>query len=294
MYYRRKTALALLEAFGGELDKRSFQKLLFLFTHRQAKPVYDFVPYQYGCFSFQANADLLTLTKQGTVQQSEKHWHLTQSPTPWATQLLTVDREALIALARQYKDWTPDKLIKYTYKHFPWYATRSRIAEQVLTPDEWAAVVRSRPTEDHPALFTIGYEGVSLEAYLTKLLKNNVRLLCDVRRNPLSMKYGFSKHQLETACRGLGLAYVHLPRLGIPSEDRQELKTQLHYDQLFAHYDDRLEGQNDDLEAVRMLVRTHSRVALTCFEANVCQCHRGTLAQKLTTLPEWHYPVIHI
>lgn len=42
MYYRRKIILALLEQFGGELEKISLQKLLFIFSRRQEKPVYDY------------------------------------------------------------------------------------------------------------------------------------------------------------------------------------------------------------------------------------------------------------
>ncbi|WP_348602891.1 DUF488 family protein [Bartonella tribocorum] len=41
--------------------------------------------------------------------------------------------------------------------------------------------------------FTIGYEGKSLENYLNCLLENNIKILCDVRKNPISRKYGFSK-----------------------------------------------------------------------------------------------------
>ncbi len=52
MYYRRKLELALIQAFGGELSKTDFQKLLFLLTQKQEKPDYDFVPYKYGCFLF--------------------------------------------------------------------------------------------------------------------------------------------------------------------------------------------------------------------------------------------------
>jgi hypothetical protein len=48
-------------------------------------------------------------------------------------------------------------------------------------------------------IVTIGYEGRSLEAFLNLLLQNSVTLLCDVRRNPLSRKYGFSKSTLSKA-----------------------------------------------------------------------------------------------
>src|SRR5690554_2591380 len=74
MYYRRKLVLALLQAFDGKLEKLSLQKLLFLLTRYQERKSYDFVPYKYGCFSFQANADLNTLTKYELVTQDDKSW----------------------------------------------------------------------------------------------------------------------------------------------------------------------------------------------------------------------------
>ncbi|GHT24245.1 hypothetical protein FACS189430_08840 [Bacteroidia bacterium] len=51
MFYRRKVILALLQLFDNELEKIRLQKLLFLFTQRQVKKEYDFIPYKFGCFS---------------------------------------------------------------------------------------------------------------------------------------------------------------------------------------------------------------------------------------------------
>ena len=68
LYYRRKILLALLEVFGGQLTAKSLQKFLFLFTRKQEIKAFDFVPYKYGCFSFQANQDIVTLSKYGYVE----------------------------------------------------------------------------------------------------------------------------------------------------------------------------------------------------------------------------------
>lgn len=76
MYYRRKIILALLEALGRDVSAKSMQKYLFLFTRRQVgEKAFDFVPYKYGCFSFQANQDLVALSKQGylDIEKIEGH-----------------------------------------------------------------------------------------------------------------------------------------------------------------------------------------------------------------------------
>jgi len=58
MLYRQKMILALIEAFGGRIDKLHLQKLLFLLSQRQERPAYEFVPYQYAPYSFTAQRDL--------------------------------------------------------------------------------------------------------------------------------------------------------------------------------------------------------------------------------------------
>ena len=78
MYYRRKVLLALIEKFGGELEKMRLQKLLMLFCETQVKPVFHFVPYKYGCYSFQSNADLNTLIKYGKTEITERSWKLAE------------------------------------------------------------------------------------------------------------------------------------------------------------------------------------------------------------------------
>ena len=85
-------------------------------------------------------------------------------------------------------------------------------------------------------LFTIGYEGLSVEAFTNALLKNDVRLLCDVRKNPLSRKYGFSKSLLEHIMGTVGIEYIHFPDLGIESSRRSSLETQEDYKSLFVNY----------------------------------------------------------
>jgi hypothetical protein len=293
MYYRRKLILGLLEVFGGQLERLRFQKLLFLLTRSQQNPTYDFVPYKYGCFSFSANADLCTMQKYAQVAEEGNYWKKTEQKS-YLTELSANDRSALLALHSRYKSASADDLIRLTYRRHPWFATNSTIKEEKLDKEELAAVEATRATDATPMLFTIGYEGISLEAYLTKLLKNNVKILCDVRRNPLSMKYGFSKKQLENACKGVNITYTHVPGLGIESEKRQSLSEQKDYDILFAQYARRIQQQPEELAAVQQLIEKHGRVALTCFEAKVCQCHRGTLAQFLASRPGWPYSLRHL
>lgn len=135
-------------------------------------------------------------------------------------------------------------------------------------------------------LFTIGYESLSLESYINKLIINDVRVLCDVRKNAFSQKYGFSKSQLQQACTRVGIEYIHIPELGIDSEERQDLVSQKDYDILFAKYERTTLKTNETyLTIILNKIQEKGRVALTCFEKSPIQCHRGRVAKRLMAMP---------
>jgi uncharacterized protein (DUF488 family) len=294
MYYRRKLVLALLQKFGGSLGKTSFQKLLLLLTKQQDKSDYHFVPYKYGCFSFQAMADLSTMTKYGQVAM-DNHGIRKLDNDNYFLQLKEMDKRNLneLYLAHGTKDYK--ELIKYTYHTYPFYAIHSEIAERFLGKEDLTKVRQYKPVSNKTILYTIGYEGITLEEYLNKLIMNDVRVLVDVRNNPLSMKYGFKKSQLLNACKSVGIEYIHIPEVGIISEQRQELNTQQDYDYLFEKYCQvNLQNTISEQERILSLLVKNGRIALTCFEANICQCHRKHLAEAITSLKGWNYDLIHL
>jgi len=294
MYYRRKLILALLELFDGKLEKIRLQKLLFLFAQSQDKPEYDFVPYRFGCYSFSAAADLSTMVKKSQLKEEEKHFEK-MDIARYFTQLRPKDQATLKDIKATYGKLSTTELTKTTYIQSPFYATRSEIAESILSKEEFAKVQASKPRQNTTVLFTIGYEGISLEEYLLRLLKNNIHVLVDVRNNPLSMKFGFSKSQLRKYCEFLGIRYFHFPEVGIQSSLRRELHSQSDYDKLFAEYDDAcipMTGKTQN--AILNILIQQKRIALTCFESNIHQCHRKHLSEAIEKLPGFKFEVKHI
>ncbi len=286
--------LALLQNFGGSVGKTQLQKLLLLLTKQQAKPDYHFVPYKYGCYSFQAAVDIATMQKYGQVQVSNQRIVKTD-PVDYVNLLKTKDQTALKELYLLHGEKDYRDLIRYTYTHYPYFAIHSEIADRYLNTNELKKVTYCKPTDSKTILYTIGYEGISLEEYLNKLIGKDIKILVDVRNNPLSMKYGFSKSQLMNACVSVGIQYIHFPEVGIVSEQRQSLTCQADYDRLFARYaKETLSHTLSTQEKILQLLIEHQRVALTCFEANICQCHRKHLAEAIIRLPEWNYELIHL
>lgn len=280
LYARQRQALALLDAFGGSLCRRDFQKLLFLYSQeKRDNPPYEFVPYYYGAFSFTSYADRRRLIARGLICNTDD-WTLTEA----GRRIGCRERDQVIdAFARNNK-LRGKSLVAETYRRYPYYAINSNIMSSVSIIDESipAFVDSKRPIITPGTLFTIGYQSRSLDGYLNSLIRAGVTLLCDVRRNPVSRKYGFSKRTLSSSCRHVGIRYEHLPGLGIPSDRRRRMNTQSDYDALFAAYRiHTLPRHETEISSIIDWLKEGESVALTCFEWQHEQCHRHCVADAV-------------
>ncbi len=282
LFSRQRQLLQLLDALGWHVRHARLPEAAVpvLPGASTGEAPYDFVPYKFGAFSFTSYADRRKLIERGLLED-EDGWQITAEGRKIIGR--TMDMQ-LAAFAKRHRGLHGDALVADTYRRFPFFATRSEIAERVLKGDDAALArikaVRAKLTG--PALSTIGYEGHTLESYLTVLLKSGVTILCDVRRNPISRKYGFSKNTLARGCEGVGIRYEHLPELGIASEQRQSLDTQADYDALFADYERTwLPKQGAALKKIQGWMDAGDRVTLTCYEHQPNQCHRHCVAEAL-------------
>ena len=279
-FYRQRFLLLLLEMTGWRLSKMDFQKLLFLSQKEAGFSYYDFVPYHYGCYSFQAQSDIELLESFGWLEEKPESISLLAKPGACLSNdvLGEIDR-----FTKQFKGLRGRKLIRYVYERYPYYATRSKIAAEVLNEASYkrVSIERNKLTGKDKVIYTIGYEGLSFESYVNQLLKHDVRLLCDVRKNPLSRKFGFSKGILSRLLPKLGIEYLHMPDLGIRSEMRQELNSAADYDKLFKAYRKTLPQNIESLQTLEQLLKEHKRIALTCFEKEHHSCHRHCISDYL-------------
>src|SRR5690606_24323383 len=159
----------------------------FLYAMKKQKPEYDFVPYKYGCYSHSATADLNTMVKKGYLSETEKEYGKSDLVN-YFPKLKIEDARSLQEVVSDYGQMNSHSLIRHTYLNYPFYAINSTIAKDILPGKLYDRVEKAIPKAEETTLFSIGYEGISLEMYLQKLVKNNVKLLVDVRKNPLSMK----------------------------------------------------------------------------------------------------------
>jgi uncharacterized protein (DUF488 family) len=130
-----------------------------------------------------------------------------------------------------------------------------------------------------PALFTIGYEQAKPDSVLGELRRARIDLLIDTRAVAASRRPGFSKRQLAASLDENGIGYIHLQKLGTPSEGRAAAKAG-DYDTLWRIYDKHIKTPEAKaaLDELITLIKSGKRVALLCYERNPAECHRSRIA----------------
>jgi uncharacterized protein (DUF488 family) len=129
-------------------------------------------------------------------------------------------------------------------------------------------------------VFTTGYEGRTIEGFITDLRRHHIKVLADVREAPISRKPGFSKNALAEALSHAGIGYLHLRALGCPRPIRDAHKADgdwAKYTRAFMKHLDRQQAPLDDLAATCGQQPT----ALLCFEADYNRCHRTYVARAV-------------
>lgn len=124
--------------------------------------------------------------------------------------------------------------------------------------------------------FTIGYSERSINQFLELLRLAKVDLLADVRRNPVSRyRPEFSKSNLKKNVNEVDIEYVHWPELGIPSEQRRNIRTE----ELFDWYDANIKP-GVILEQFEEVLGDN-RTAFMCVEMDPQSCHRHRISVSL-------------
>ena len=127
---------------------------------------------------------------------------------------------------------------------------------------------------------TIGYEGVSIDLFLSCLKENGIQILLDVRQIPLSRKPGFSQKKLIERTGSINIVYKHIKPLGCPTAVRDAYKTNGDWNEYTKDYNLHLEDNSAALDKVFIYLQNF-KCALMCFEANPERCHRSIIAQAL-------------
>ena len=129
-------------------------------------------------------------------------------------------------------------------------------------------------------IFTIGYEGTTMEAFLDSLKGAGVEQVIDVRALPLSRRPGFSKNTLAATLKDNGIGYLHLKALGTPKPGRDAAKKG-DWKTMETVYSDQLELPEAQAQAAQLRdLAAEKPSAVLCFEHNPLHCHRTMLLRE--------------
>ncbi|MEO6808288.1 MAG: DUF488 family protein [Isosphaeraceae bacterium] len=276
--------LLILELAGRPVQRLELMKWSFLLRHETASKggssFYDFVPYRFGPFSFALYQEIQRLVELNyLLEEDDQTWRINPEPVGSPLELAPSVEKEVRRLFSRLARFSANQLVDYVYERHPEFTVNSERAK-----------LRTRPTAD-VAVFTAGYEGISVDCFLNLLVQNGVERLIDVRNNPTSRRYGFHKSTLARLSNKLGIQYAHFPELGIRSEKRQLFPPDGDRAALFDEYEGTtLLIEKAALEAVSKLVTERPSV-LVCMEAAPECCHRSRLAYRIagtTNLPIRH------
>jgi uncharacterized protein (DUF488 family) len=228
---------------------------------------YGFIPYRFGPYSFELFKDIEELEGKkllNTNDNSVSYMKGDYSLTPNITRILNHYLEVTNGMDDR-------NLIDHIYTKYPEYTIFSEIEKKM------------EYSRDRTGIITIGYEGLSIDEFLMKLIQEKVQVLADVRKNPWSMKFGYKKFSLNSFCNNIGIDYINYPSLGISGIHRKNLKSKRDYDALFNRFRVELIKKENELKNLKH-IGEERRIALMCFEQDPAYCHRRILAEELAKM----------
>lgn len=289
MLRRQRTILETLSKADGRLSTTQLQKLIFLIGEEtflgKEGAYYEFLPYKFGAYSFSAQREIEALANYGYIEIKQSTVGVTNLGRKEAGKVDSETSRAIQAILLKYGKLPLKILLGDVYDRYPWYASRSELKDLVRSdsPTPPAAPV---------AVYTIGYEEISIDRFLDRLLRSGIKRVIDVRANPVSRKYGFARSSLSNLAGKLGLGYIHWPELGISSAKRREARTAPEFRELFGYYEREILPAKAGAVATVAETMEREPAVLVCMEKEAVDCHRSRLARRIASITD--LKIVHL
>lgn len=116
-------------------------------------------------------------------------------------------------------------------------------------------------------IYTLGYQGKSLDEFIHLLTSNDINLLVDVRSKPVSSIPGFNQRELKEKLSKKSILYKHMPDMGgMIHDDYHETMKSENWNKSYS-----------DLKSLAVKGPT----AIMCMEKDLMRCHRRFIMEKL-------------
>ena len=132
-----------------------------------------------------------------------------------------------------------------------------------------------------PAIWTIGYERLNLDALVAELEAAGVERVIDVRYRPQSRRPGMSKTRLGERLADHRIAYEHRRALGTPADLRWLFKNRRVAEGREGFRRHVEANAAAELDALAAELEDGPRTALLCLEEDPAVCHRSVLVDAL-------------
>lgn len=269
--WKQKILLNLLVALESkECSRLKIFKLSFLLS--QKINFYDFVPYKYGPYSFEMDKDLRMFNKNGWINIKENLINIDYNSIKSFTDEI-IYKCVIQDVVNKFSNMVEKDLLDLIYKKYPFYTIHSILAKSY----------KYKKQTTPKAIYTIGYEGLSIDSFINILIKKDIKTVLDVRNKPFSYKYGFNYSWLKKYLPEFGIEYINIPELGIEEEYRKTFS----FENLWVYYSFILNRKKDVVNKISNFFKKQPS-ALMCYEKSPDFCHRLRLAkriQDLTNLP---------
>lgn len=271
----KEVILRVIKNFNGKIDRLKLFKLGFLLG-REICDFYEFLPYKYGPYSFGMDRDIRNLLENGEICENGNKLQLGTTEQK-ATKLDEKLNYKIIKTLNQFGDLDTGEILKYVYSNYPYFGQFSHLGMHPNVKSKRAPIF----------IYTIGYQNLSIDKFINILVKKGLKVVIDIRNTPFSYKYGFSKFWLTKYLPEFNIEYLNIPELGIPGIYRKNLNGNA----LWEKYREILKSKVTHINDVMRILKKKP-VVLMCFEAHPEECHRSTLAKRLskkTKLKIVHY-----
>lgn len=128
---------------------------------------------------------------------------------------------------------------------------------------------------------TIGYEGSTIDDFISSVVHAKIEVLIDVRDRAQSRKKGFSKTALSEKLNSVGVVYLHLRSLGDPKAGREAARSG-QWEKFYKIYGKVLSSESAQ-SAIELIVKLSNdkSVCLLCYERDHKTCHRKCITDEI-------------
>lgn len=288
MLNNRKVYLYMIRQAKTPLPPSKAQLLMFLCMQKSPTKHYQFIPTEEGPVSLVLEGDTIAMLKKALLvengQKGSSGQILKINAEHYAEKMMPKDedKQLLEATLEEYQEKSELTLLKIAITMKPFFGIHLCDEKATMLDNQTRSEIVAIQTtikDSTRALYTIGYEKISLDACIQALLINGIQTVIDVRETTVSRRREFSKKALTEALGKARIAYISIPEIGIPSEVRKKLLEQGdHQDLLLWYRKNVLPKSGAYAKRVNDILK-QGNTALLCYEKDPKECHRSVFAQ---------------